>query len=170
MEITFTTAALPDSGTAVVLAADPGLGATAADLDGRTGGAVRRALELAGGKLKRGKAVELLCPAGVGLGRVVVLGVGAPAEAKRLDLEELGGSLAVKLKALGVTEASVAIDALDGLPLGPADLAVSLATGAMLRSYRFDKYRTTKEDDENGQDEVAGLTFLLGDAAAAEAA
>jgi len=170
MKITFTTAALPDSGTAVVLAADAGLGATAADLDGRTGGAVRRALELAGGKLKRGKAVELLCPAGVGLGRVVVLGVGAPAEAKRLDLEELGGSLAVKLKALGVTEASVAIDALDGLPLGPADLAVSLATGAMLRSYRFDKYRTTKEDDENGQDEVAGLTFHLGDAAAAEAA
>jgi leucyl aminopeptidase len=170
MKIAFTTAALPDSGTAVVLAADTGLGATAADLDQRTGGAVRRAIELAGGKLKRGKAVELLCPAGIGLGRLVVLGAGAPAEAKRLDLEELGGSLAVKLKAQGVKEASVVVDALDGLPSGPAELAVSLAEGAMLRSYRFDKYRTAKEDDEDSRDEVEKLTFHLAAAAAAEAA
>jgi leucyl aminopeptidase len=169
MKIAFSTAALPDSGTAVVLATDTALGATAADLDGRTGGALRRALEFAS-KLKRGKAIELLCPAGVGLGRVVVLGAGTPAEAKRLDLEELGASLAVKLKALGVGEASVAVDAIDGLPFGPAELAVSLAEGAVLRSYRFDKYRTSKEDDENGQDEVASLTFHLAEAAAAEAA
>jgi leucyl aminopeptidase len=171
MKIAFATAALPDSGTAVVLAADTALGATAAELDQRTGGALSRAVELAGGKLKRGRAVELLCPAGVGLGRVVVLGLGAPSEAKRLDLEVLGGSLAVKLKALGVAEASVAVDALEGLAFGPAELAVSLAEGAMLRSYRFDKYRTSKkEDDEDGQDEVQKLTFHLAEPAAAEAA
>ena len=122
MKIAFATAALPDSGTAVVLAADTTLGATAAELDRRTGGALSRAIELAGGKLKRGRAVELLCPAGVGLGRVVVLGVGAPGEAKRLDLEVLGGSLAVKLKALGVAEASVAVDAIEGLPFGRRSL------------------------------------------------
>jgi leucyl aminopeptidase len=170
MKIAFATAALPDSGTAVVLAADATLGATAAELDQRTGGALSRAVELAGSKLKRGRAVELLCPAGVGLGRVVVLGLGAPGEAKRLDLEVLGGSLAVKLKALGVAEASVAVDALEGLASGPAELAVSLAEGAMLRSYRFDKYRTSKEDDEDGQDEVQKLTFHLAEPAAAEAA
>ncbi|MGH6921796.1 MAG: M17 family peptidase N-terminal domain-containing protein, partial [Geminicoccaceae bacterium] len=152
MKIAFATAALPDTGTAVVFAADGALGATAADLDRRAGGALSRAIELAGGKLKRGRAVELLCPAGVGLGRVVVLGVGTPGEAKRLDLEVLGGSLAVRLKALGVAEASVALDAIDGLPFGPAELAVSLAEGAMLRSYRFEKYRTRKEEDEDGQD------------------
>ena len=56
MKIAFATAALPDTGTAVVLAADGALGATAADLDRRTGGALRRAIELAGNKLKRGRA------------------------------------------------------------------------------------------------------------------
>jgi leucyl aminopeptidase len=170
MKMAFATAPLPDSGTAVVLAADTTLGAAAADLDQRTGGALSRAIELAGGKLKRGRAVELLCPAGVGLGRVVVLGVGAPGEAKRLDLEVLGGSLAVKLKALGVAEASVAVDAIDGLPFGPAELAVSLAEGAILRSYRFDKYRTSKDEDEESHDEVQKVTLHLAEPAAAEAA
>jgi leucyl aminopeptidase len=168
MKIAFATAALPDAGTAVVLAADTTLGATAADLDRQTGGAVRRALELAGGKLKRGRVIELLCPAGVDLGRLVVLGVGTPGEAKRLDLEVLGGSLAVKLKGLGATKASVAVDAMDGLPFGPAELAVCLAAGATLRSYRFEKYRTAKDDDD--QDEVQELTFHLTEPAAAEAA
>jgi leucyl aminopeptidase len=168
MKIAFAPATLPDTGTVVVLAADSGPGATAADLDRRTGGAVRRAIELAGGKLKRGRAIELLCPAGIGLGRVVVLGVGAPGEAKRLDLEGLGGSLAVKLKALGVTEASIAVDAVEELPFSPAELAVSLAEGASLRSYRFDKYRTDKDNDDDDRDEVQKLTLHLAEPAAAE--
>jgi leucyl aminopeptidase len=170
MKIAFAPAALPDTGTVVILAADGTLGATGADLDRRTGGALRRAIELAGGKLKRGRAVELLCPAGIELARLVVLGVGAPGEAKRLDLEALGGSLAVKLKGLGATEASVAVDAIEGLPFGPAELAVSLAEGAMLRSYRFDKYRSGTDDDEDDRDEVQKLTLHLAEPAAAETA
>jgi leucyl aminopeptidase len=132
---------------------------------------VSRAIELAGAKLKRGHAIELLCPTGVGLSRLVVLGVGTPGEASRLDLEVLGGSLATKLKALGVTEASVAIDAIEGLKYGPAEFAVCLAQGAALRSYRFDKYRTRKEEGEEAEagDEVARLTLHLADHAAAEA-
>jgi leucyl aminopeptidase len=171
MKIAFASAALPDSGTVVVLAADQGLGAAGADLDQRTGGALRRAIELAGPKLKRGRTIELLCPAGVGQARVVVLGLGAPGEAKELDLEVLGGSLATRLKASGVTEASVAIDPVEGLPFGPTELAVGIAEGAMLRSYRFDKYHTSKDDEEaDGQDEVQTLTFHLAEPGAAEAA
>jgi hypothetical protein len=58
MKITFAPPALPEGGTAVVLAADGVLGAAAADLDQRTGGALRRAIELAGGKLKRGRTIS----------------------------------------------------------------------------------------------------------------
>jgi leucyl aminopeptidase len=171
MMIAFAPAALPDKGTVVVLAPAGALGPAAADLDRRTGGVVSRAIELAGAKLKRGHAIELLCPTGVGLSRLVVLGVGTPGEASRLDLEVLGGSLATKLKALGVTEASVAIDAIEGLKYGPAEFAVCLAQGAALRSYRFDKYRTRKEEGEEAEagDEVARLTLHLADHAAAEA-
>jgi len=168
MKIAFADAKLPDSGTVVVLAAGSTLGAMGADLDQRTGGSLRRAIELAGNKFKRGRALELLFPAGVGLDRVVVLGVGAAEEAGRLDLEILGGTLAAKLKSLGVTEASLAVDRLEGLKREPAELAVSLAEGAALRSYKFHKYYTSKPDDEDeAADDLATLTLHLDDASAA---
>ena len=170
MKIAFADATLPDAGTVVVLAAASKLGAVGTDLDQRTGGSVRRAIELVDADLKRGRVVELLLPAGVGLARLVVLGIGTPDEATRLDLEVLGGTLAAKLKALGVTEAHVAVDAIEGLAQSPAELAVCLAEGAVLRSYRFDKYHTSKPDDDGEeQDELTGLTLHLADVAAAEA-
>ena len=73
-----------------------------------------------------------------------MLALGKPEDAKPFDLEALGGSLAMKLKALRVGEARVAIDPVPGLALGPGQLAAALASGACLRSYRFDKYRTQK--------------------------
>jgi leucyl aminopeptidase len=162
MRIDFAPAELPRAGTLVVLAAAGGaLGPSAAEVDRRSGGAVSRAVQMAGDAFKRGHAIELLYPAGLELERVVVLGVGKPEEASRFDLEALGGSLAVKLKGLRVGEASLAVDALEGLALGPAEIAVCLASGACLRSYRFDKYRTQKDKDEDAAEEVAGLTFRL---------
>jgi leucyl aminopeptidase len=160
MKIDFASAALPDSGTLVVLAAADGtLGPVAADVDQRTSGALRRAIKLAGDKFKRGHALELLYPGGLEVERLVVLSLGKPAEASKLDLETLGGSLAVRLKGFGVSEAAIAVEAVSGLPVGPAELAVCLAAGAELRSYRFTKYRTRaaqeSDDAENGEDDAA---------------
>jgi leucyl aminopeptidase len=180
MNIDFAPAALPDSGTLVVLAAADGtLGPTGAELDQRAGGALRRAIQLAGDKFKRGHALELLYPSGLEVERLVALSVGKPAEASRLDLETLGGSLAVRLKAFGASEAAVAVEAIPGLPAGPAELAVCLAAGAALRSYRFTKYRTRAaqkgDDAENGENDgpdegLTRLTLHLADSAPAAAA
>ena len=170
MEIAFATSELPQTGTVVVLAAGSELTATGTLLDQQTGGALQRAIEMAGTPIKRGKVIDLLCPSGLNLARLVVLGTGDPAEVKRLDLDVLGGSLATKLKGLGVTEAHVAIDPVEGLSFRPAEVAVGLAEGALLRSYSFEKYRTTEQDDEkNGQDEVKKLTLHLAEPEAAEA-
>ncbi|MEM7025496.1 MAG: leucyl aminopeptidase, partial [Pseudomonadota bacterium] len=69
-----------------------------------------------------------------------------------------------------VSEAHVAVDPIEGLSFAPAEVAVSFAEGALLRSYSFEKYRTTKQDDEtNGQDEVKKLTLHLAEPQAAEA-
>src|SRR5918999_1820028 len=106
MEIGFAPAALPESGTLVVLAtADGGLGASAAELDRRADGALSRAIKLAGDRFKRGQAIELLYPRGLGLDRLVLLSAGQPADAQRFDLEALGGSLATKLAGWNVAEA-----------------------------------------------------------------
>ncbi|MGH6913416.1 MAG: leucyl aminopeptidase, partial [Geminicoccales bacterium] len=172
MQINFAPAALPESGTLVVLATtDGGLGASAAELDRRADGALSRAIKLAGGKFKRGQAIELLYPGGLGLDRLVLLSAGQPGEAQRFDLEALGGSLAAKLAGWNVAEAKVAVDALPGLAVAPGELAVLLAGGASLRGYRFEKYRTSREaDEEETRDGLKELTFLLDEPGSAEEA
>ena len=109
-------------------------------------------------------------PAGLPLERVVVLGLGKPEEATPVELEGLGGSLVTRLKALRVSEASVAVDGIAGLALPPARVAACLASGACLRGYRFDKYQTRKDQDEEPAGEVAQLTFRLADPDAARGA
>ncbi len=170
MRIEFAAAQPPAAGTLVVLAPLGGaLGPSARALDQRAGGAVTRAVQMAGETFKRGQAIELLYPAGLDLERVVVLALGKLEDAKVLDLEALGGSLALKLKGLRVGEASVAVDAVPGLALEPTRLALALASGACLRSYRFDKYRTQKSQDDESAGEVVGLTFLVAEPDAAKA-
>ncbi|MGI9499148.1 MAG: hypothetical protein ACR2P3_03865, partial [Geminicoccaceae bacterium] len=124
---------LPDSGSLVLLGtADGKLGKVADSIDQQTGGAVRRAIELAGDKFKR-SAVDLVCPSGVEWDRIIIFAVDDPAECKSLDLELLGGRMAVKLNALGVTSAHVAVDVPDDLGLSDLDAALAIASGVRLR-------------------------------------
>ena len=171
MQIAFAPLTAPAGGTWVVpVAADGALGPTGADLDRRAGGTLSRALEDWGDGLKRGAAIELRYPAGLEVDRVVLLSLGKPESVSRFDLEGVGGSLAAKLRALRVREADVVAEAPGDFAATPQELAIDLATGACLRAYRFDKYRTAKESDEEAADEVAQLTLHLGEQAAAEAA
>ena len=171
MEIAFAAAMRPATGTWVVLAASDGaLGPTGAELDRRGGGALRRAVADWGSALKRGETLELKYPPGLELDRLLVLSLGKPEEASRYDLETVGGSLGVRLKALRVREASVAVEPVGGLKASAQELAIGLATGACLRAYRFDKYRTAKDAEEDQSNEVAKLTLHLAEPAAAEAA
>jgi leucyl aminopeptidase len=170
MEIAFAPLTSPATGTWVVLAAGDGaLAPIGVELDRRAGGALTKALKDWGDHAKRGDAIELRYPAGLEVDRVVLLSLGKAEGASRFDLETVGGSLAAKLKALRVRAASVAVEPPGGLAAAPVELAISLATGACLRAYRFDKYRTAKEADEEPTDEVAQLTLHLAEPAAAEA-
>ena len=168
MRIEFAPLEIPDAGTLVVLAGAGGaLGATATEIDRRTGGALKRALQLTGDSFKRGQTIELLYPGGLSLERLLVLGLGKPEEARPLELEGLGGSLVVKLRGLRVTGASVVVDEIAGLELPPARIAVLLASGACLRGYRFEKYHTQKSQDDEPDSEVGTLTFRLAEPDAA---
>jgi leucyl aminopeptidase len=169
MEIAFAPSTSPATGTWVVLVAGDGtLGPIGVELDRQAGGALTRALK-DWGDLKRGEAIELRHPAGLEVDRVVLLSLGKTEGASRFDLETAGGSLAAKLKALRVRAASVAVEAPGGLAAAPVELAISLASGACLRAYRFDKYRTVKEADEEATEEVTQITLHLAEPPAAEA-
>ncbi len=161
LDVTISHSTLPSSG-ALVLPVEEGRTAEAAGwagLDAATGGAVSRALEAAEFKGRKGQTVTILAP-GAGLSRVVAVGLGKPGEVTPLIAEEAGGHAIAAL----LREPAVALAT---LPLGPM-LAAHMAMGAVLRGYRFDRYRTTEKPDEKPR--LATLNLLAEDAGAAEAA
>jgi leucyl aminopeptidase len=166
MEIKVEPGRLPERGTVIVPVGHDGtLSAAAASLDAASDGLVRRALQAAG-ESKHGRVVDLFLPAGLHLERLLLLVVGKPEGLSRLDLEELGGKLAQKLKALQVKEAHLA--SVEGLELGFSSVEAmgAIALGAKLRAYRFTKYRTVAEGEEEER-EATRLWLLLPEGEAA---
>ena len=161
LDIVAAPSALPAAG-ALVLPVEEGGGAQAASwagLDAATGGAIGRALEVAEFKGRKGQTTVILAP-GAGLSRVVAVGLGKPGEVTPLVAEEAGGQAIAHL----AREETVSVAS------GPlsAALAARLALGAALRSYRFDRYRTTEKPEDRPR--LQTLTLLADDPAAARAA
>jgi len=160
LEVAFAKPILPKSGALVLLVSESekpsGIWQQA---DEATGGAIMRALVAAEFKGGKGKTCTILAP-GAELSRVVAVGLGKPAELSALALNEAGGYAAVGLS----REPAVAIAA---GALEPAQIA-ELALGAVLRTYRFDRYRTKEKPEEKPK--LKKLTFLTDDALLAKAA
>ena len=169
MRVQFIEPSLPDTGTlAVGVLADGALTASAAELDERTGGLVGRIL--AANSRFKGKPEEVVsvtCPAGTNLTRLVLFGLGAPEKLDDLVLQRAGGGVLAHLNQAGDAEAAVRIDAPEGARLSLASAAAAFAYGALLRSYRFDRYRT-KEKPES-RPTLTALTVMAADPAAATA-
>ena len=159
VEISVAQEAVPEEGVVVVLAgADGRLSTAAAALDGE--GVVSRALGLLGAKPTHGRVVSLALPAGLRLTRLLVAVAGKAEGLSARDMEELGGAVARQLEADRVEEAVVASPA--GLDLGMAEeeAIAAMALGAELRAYRFDRYRTAGEEEDEAGRPLARLRFL----------
>jgi leucyl aminopeptidase len=164
LDITFAKPQLPKSGAlALLLPQGAPAGAPASAMleaaDAATGGAVSRALAAAAFTGKRGQSTTVLAP-GAGLSRVVAIGLGKLVDLADRHAEAAGGQLAAAL--VREPAASVAADGLTG------PQAASVALGAVLRGYRFDRYRTTETAEDKPK--LAKLTVLAADTAAAKSA
>ncbi|HEX7391254.1 MAG TPA: leucyl aminopeptidase [Acidiphilium sp.] len=160
IDIAFAKAALPKSGAlALLLGEGAALTGLAAELDGALKGGLSRALAAAGFKGRRGQSAVLLAP-GAGLDRVVAIGLGKSGEITAHSAEVAGAKAAAALQKDDA--ASLAADGLDAALLAHAGL------GARLRSYRFDKYRTTLKED--AKPKLARVTVLAADPAEARTA
>jgi leucyl aminopeptidase len=164
-EISFAKPSLPKSGALAVLVAEDGLAAALAPLDAATEGAASRAAAAAAFKGRKAQACTILAPAGTGLTRLVLIGLGKTAELTPLAVEEAGGAAYAAL----ATDAAAALDARAACfpPIGTTG-AVPAALGAVLRSYRFDKYRTKEKPEDKPK--LGKLAVLTDDPAAAKAA
>ncbi|MCQ4162334.1 leucyl aminopeptidase [Roseomonas sp. GC11] len=154
----FVKATLPKAGALVLpLAEGFSLSGLAAEADAACQGAIARGLEAAGFKGKKGQSCTLWAP-GAHLSRVVAIGLGAAAEAAAV--EAAGGALWPLVSA--EPEAVVDAAALE------APLVATLAFGARLRGYRFDKYRTREAAEDKPK--LVRLAFATTAPEAAKAA
>src|SRR5262245_22591446 len=100
---------------------------------------------------KSGAALDIVLPADLKVSRLTVIGAGKTDGLKSKDFLKLGGAAAGKLPSAG-GDVMVAAD----LPAGPmsADAVADLAAGVKLRTYKFERYKTKRKDDEDKQGSV----------------
>jgi leucyl aminopeptidase len=140
LDIAFAKPAMPKAGALVLLVSEgekpSGIWQQA---DEATGGAISRAFQVAEFTGGKGKTCSILAP-GAGLSRVLAVGLGKPADITDRILQEAGGSAVAGLSR--DSSASVAAGALT------PEQAAEVAFGAVLRAYRFDRYRTKEKADD----------------------
>jgi leucyl aminopeptidase len=159
LDVTFAKPALPKAGAlALLIGEGERVNGLWREADELTSGAISRALEAASFKGAKGKTCTILAP-GAGLSRVVAIGVGKADELAESAFQRAGGHAAVHLS--GDSEGAIAC-----VDLNPAQ-AASVALGASLRSYRFDRYRTKERVEDKPK--LTRLTILSGDPTRAEA-
>ena len=124
-------------------------------LDKESDGQISRAIKAMKftGKVK--SSISIAVPVNSDLTNLILLGASDPAKASSNDWLMLGGFAMGKLSQSPASKtASIVVD-LSGLNSDTsADVAASVAQGALLRSYKFDKYQTkknTNKDDEKSE-------------------
>ncbi|HTZ78718.1 MAG TPA: leucyl aminopeptidase [Stellaceae bacterium] len=169
MKVAFADLRLPKSGTLVVgVLEGKKLTPTAAALDRESNGAIGQAMAASRFTGKKEEILPVPAPRGLFYERILLLGLGKPAALNAQQMKRLGGAIVPVLNALGATAAAVAVDKIAGVRLDGGAAAANLAHGAMLRSYRFDKYRTRQKPEQKPS--LAELTVLTGSATSAKRA
>jgi leucyl aminopeptidase len=167
LKITFEGFDTPLHDTAVVFAGE-GL-AWSQETEAALGGAAAAVERAAKGERFKGKAlasIVLLAPADTDAARVIVIGTGAAGDKKPLDLPALGGTA---MGLIGDKPATVVFSLASGRD-SDAEAAAEFALGLALRNYKFRKYKTKKDKDDEVRGKPAGVTILVDDPSAARKA
>ncbi|HSR82038.1 MAG TPA: M17 family peptidase N-terminal domain-containing protein, partial [Hyphomicrobiaceae bacterium] len=152
LEIQFASLSAAPTGTLALFAgAELALGPTARGLDERTKGAVSKAARAADFTGKAKTSMEILAPGGIDTPRLLVIGAGRPSQ--ELDRLLLGGYALSQITARKGEAASLLAEVPDTGEAGADIFAADLAFGALLRSYAFKKYRTTRKSEDGAEDE-----------------
>lgn len=165
MKIDIVEAKTPKKGSVVLSVAEGRqLGPQGQQIDKAAGGALTRAMAAAARfSGAKGQWLEVIAPS-VGLTRILLAGLGKPAEIKAAAYEALGGEAVRRLMTSGETDLAIVAEVPKSAVLPAAEAAARAAFGVRLGSYRFDKYRTTLKDKEKPS--LRAVT-VLSDAAAA---
>ncbi|MEL7480577.1 MAG: leucyl aminopeptidase [Pseudomonadota bacterium] len=138
---------------AFIVDEDGALPAEAKDLDAESSGLIGEALE--GGRFtgKLGQQALVVMPKSASARRAVLIGGGKPAQRDSHTFERIGAEFVRAQQMSGFKSA--------GLFASSPQAAASLAAGAKLAAYRFDKYFTTLKDTDTPS--LVELTLSTGD-------
>jgi leucyl aminopeptidase len=152
LEIQFASLSTAPTGTLVLLAGQElALAPTARGLDERMKGALSKAARAADFTGKAKTTIEILAPVGVDTARLLLIGAGRGA--KELDRLLLGGYALAQVSARKGEAASLIAEAPDTGEASAEVFAADLAFGALLRSYAFKKYRTSRKSEDAAEEE-----------------
>ena len=141
--------------TAVLVGKGGKLGSHAKELDKASAGQLSRAIEAGSFKGQAKSSLSLVAPPGLDIDRLFLIGAGDKDESGEQDWAMIGGYAVGQLGQSMNSAAAVIVD-IDGLSAAKlADAAAAIAMGAVLRSYRFDKYQT-KKSENGGEDNGSG--------------
>ncbi len=169
MKIGFSAPTMPRAGAIVVGVLNGGDFTPMAErLDKATDGALRRAIESSRFTGKRNQTLTIIAPAGTKASRIVLLGLGKGDDFDELAAQAAGGTIVATLDRTGDKAAAIVVDSITGSKQSASETAAHVAYGALLRSYRFDKYRTKEKAEDKPS--LATLTVASRDAAAAKKA
>lgn len=165
IKISFDAFKLPNAGTVFLFMDEAGgLGALARQIDEATGKAITQSCKLVEFKGKMGEPFEFTASAGGKMLRLVMIGTGKRGEASKLDWLRLGGVVAGKLAPAGAGPFYVSCQTADGAL--PPHCVAELALGLRLGVYRFDRYKTRKDEGEKLSRPAIRVSLGVGEAAA----
>jgi len=148
MKVTFSKAAPAAAGALVIPVFEGGGGSAFGAADKASGGALSNAVKIAAFTGKKSQTLDLVSPNGLENTRVILIGAGKKNDFSLLGAEAVGGAA---IGCLSKTREKSAAFALDGFVAGKLDagaIAAHMGFGAVLRSYRFDQYRTQLDKDQ----------------------
>jgi leucyl aminopeptidase len=132
-------------------------------------GVFTRAAKIGGFTGKSMSTLDIVAPHGSEADRILAIGLGKTAAVSGHDWLKAGGKAAAALK--GVEKATIFLD-VEGLDVSPK-AAADFALGLLLRSYKFDTYKTKKngeDEDAKSNDKAIKVTIVTAEAAAAKKA
>jgi leucyl aminopeptidase len=154
----FRAAPSPSHPVMLLVGAGAALAATGKALDKQSGGALTRAMQHAGFTGKAGKTLTLIGLSGITHSHLFLVGVGEGKKVTLKSTEEAGGYAVATAQAARVKQLDLVAELPAGSKIAAAELAAHLAFGAQLRTYRFDKYRTTEKPEDKPS--LAALTII----------